>query len=882
MLVSRLFERLQQQLSDESSAYWDFIHEVAISQKDLQGLELARSYSILRLGMALQNWQETGLGASDVIVLMRQVIRSYERRLEVPRATWQKLSKHSYQSGLLSMEVEDTMRVQIVANDWQSDWLSGAKAIDRLQKRRNDRPSPGDGLLYAMTDGKFYQYQSQAQQIAVHTALFAEPGSTVLVMLPTGSGKSLTALLAAWLTTQDSGGTTLVVVPTVALALDQEQKARGYFEEKVLDPDYLPCSWTGHTPPERRQQILQGLRTGRLPILYLSPEALMQSSLFTTCLEAAEHGMIRHLVIDEAHIVDSWGAGFRTDFQFLASYRTQLLTRSAGQLRTLLLSATVKPSTARLLKQLFGRGGRFYEVSANRLRPEPSYWFSFSEDRLTRESRVLEALRYLPRPLILYVSTLYDASRWQKLIRGLDFRRVDTFTGKTKEDDRQKLIQDWNNSKIDIMVATSAFGMGVDKSDVRTIVHACLPENIERFYQEIGRAGRDGYSSVSLLCTTANDYQVAESLIRDARITTEKAIKRWEGMRQTASFPVVERNDLIVVDTNAPPAGSPDMHRSKANRSWNEHTLLLMQRAGLLRISDTRESMGSDASQIDTLGSIQTDTLQIQLLQPTITAYSDSELSCRLEVVRNQEREEVEAALEQMKHVVQEYTEHSYHDCLAHHLVKLYSDCSPACGGCPYCRANGIAPYEGPLVAEMEQIPETFTPEQFNGELRLLMGGKAVMNVTWDATDDVVSLKKRFWHLLTDLIWAGMQQFLLPDDLLADQQWARELCRRIAAKGPIPHRILAHGEVLDGTPFYTLPTVIMYPFLDAEADVFHRRVRPLLKPWSKQRIPLLHIVRRSLFLESESGYFMDRMDGKTETLPRMQALLTQWQEPKFF
>lgn len=880
--MSRFFERLQQQLCAEPSAYWDFIHDVVISQKDLQGLELVRSYGILRLGMALQHWQETGLGASDVIVLMRQVIRSYERRLEIPRTMWQKLSKYSYQSGLLSIDVEDTPRVQIVADDWCPRWLSGTKTIDRLQKRRNDQPSPGDGLLFAMTNGRFYQYQSQAQQIAVHTALFAEPGSTVLVMLPTGSGKSLAALLAAWLSTQDSGGTTLVVVPTVALALDQEQKARSYFEENVPDSDYLPCSWTGQTPPETREQILQSIRNGRLPILYLSPEALMQSSLYTICLEAAEHGMIKHLVIDEAHIVDSWGAGFRTDFQFLASYRTQLLTRSAGQLRSLLLSATIKPSTARLLKQLFGRGGRFYEVSANRLRPEPSYWFSFSQYRQTRESRVLEALRYLPRPLILYVSTLDDASHWRKLLSGLDFRRVAMFTGNTNDDDRLKLIRDWNSSKIDIMVATSAFGMGVDKSDVRAIVHACLPENIERFYQEVGRAGRDGYSSVSLLCTTVNDYLVAESLIRGARITTEKAIKRWEGMRQTASFPVVERNDLVVVDTNAPPAESPDMRRSKANRSWNEHTLLLMQRAGLLRITDTREDMRSDVGQIDTFGSIRTDTLQIQLLQPTITAYSDSELSSRLEVVRNQEREEVEAALEQMKRVVQEYTEQPFHDCLAHHLIELYSGCSPACGGCPYCRANGIAPYEGPLVAEMEQIPETFTSEHLNGELQLLMGRKAVMNVTWDATEDVASLKIQFLHLLTDLIWAGMQQLLLPDDLLADQQWAHELCRQTAAKKPIPHRILAHGEVLDGIPFYTLPTVIMYPALDVEADAFHRRVRPLLKPWSKQCIPLMHIVRRFLFLECESGYFMDRIDGKTETLPRLQALLAQWQEPQFF
>src|SRR6266571_48602 len=513
-VMSGLFEGLQQQLCAEPSMYWDFIHDVVIIQKNLNGLELVRSYGILRLCMTLQHWQETGQGAPDVIVLMRQAIRSYERRLEIPRILWQKLSKSGYQSGLRSIDVEEATHVQIVADDWRPDWLSGTEAIDRLQKRRNDQPSTGDGLLYAMTDGRFYQYQSQAQQIAVHTALFAEPGSTFLVMLPTGSGKSLVALLPAWLSAQDSGGTTLVVVPTVALALDQEQKARSYFEEKAPSSDYLPCSWTAQTPPETREQILQSIRNGRLPILYVSPEALMQSSLYTTCLEAAEHGMIKHLVIDEAHIVDSWGAGFRTEFQFLATYRAQLLTRSSGQLRTLLLSATIRSSTARLLKQLFSSNGPFYEVSANRLRPEPSSWFSFSQYPQTRERRVLEALRYLPRPLILYVSTLDNARHWHKHLSSLDFRRVAMFTGDTKDDERLKLIQDWNSSRIDIMVATSAFGMGVDKSDVRTIVHACLPENIERFYQEVGRAGRDGYSSVSLLCTTVNDYLVAESLIR--------------------------------------------------------------------------------------------------------------------------------------------------------------------------------------------------------------------------------------------------------------------------------------------------------------------------------------------------------------------------------
>lgn len=182
---------------------------------------------------------------------------------------------------------------------------------------------------------------------------------------------------------------------------------------------------------------------------------------------------------------------------------------------------------------------------ANCLRAEPGYWFSFSQYPSTRERHVLEALRYLPRPLILYVSTLENASFWLQRLRGVGFQRLAAFTGKAADIDRQHLIEEWNNNQIDIMVATSAFGMGVDKSDVRCVLHACLPESLERFYQEVGRAGRDGYSSVSLSCVTADDFGIAESMLRSERITMDKALPRWEGMRQSQRFPDQSNHQVI-------------------------------------------------------------------------------------------------------------------------------------------------------------------------------------------------------------------------------------------------------------------------------------------------------------------------------------------------
>jgi superfamily II DNA helicase RecQ len=139
---------------------------------------------------------------------------------------------------------------------------------------------------------------------------------------------------------------------------------------------------------------------------------------------------------------------------------------------------------------------------------------------------VIEALRHLPRPAILCVSAVEDAYTWQQRLRQEGWRRQAAFTGETPEQECAQLLTAWNNEALDLMVATSAFGLRVDKGDMRSIIHACLHQSLERFYQEVGRAGRDGYSAVSLLCTTIGDSEAAKGMHRSARITTEKALAR--------------------------------------------------------------------------------------------------------------------------------------------------------------------------------------------------------------------------------------------------------------------------------------------------------------------------------------------------------------------
>ncbi len=437
--MNDVFEAFQGLLRSAEPNYSQFRRQLMAKQAILSEKELVRSHILMRLNLALDGYAEQRAGTSDVSILLRQVIRAYERRLEVKRSLWQVLSSREQAFGLRQTAEREPDMVELFADPWYPRWLAGVSNIDQLQQRRYDAPVIGDGLLYAMSGGKFATYQSEAQKAAVQACLFAPPGSTLLVTLPTGGGKSLCMQLPAWQESRGGrikGGTTLAIVPTVSLALDQEERAQSYFAD-APSMEYKPCSLTGSTLEVVRTTIRSGLLNGTLPILFTSPESLMNSSLYQICLEAARRGTINRLVIDEAHLVETWGAGFRTEFQFLSTYRSKLLEASQGQLRTLLLSATVSEECAKLLKKLFSSQGSFYSVRADRLRPEISYWFHYAYNETIRQAYVMDALCHLPRPVILYVVSPDDTKMWLKLLRGQGFERIAAFSGETDADERR-------------------------------------------------------------------------------------------------------------------------------------------------------------------------------------------------------------------------------------------------------------------------------------------------------------------------------------------------------------------------------------------------------------------------------------------------------------
>ena len=471
--------------------------------------------------------------------------------------------------------------LSVTADQWRPDWLPGGQtgvfgAAFTEELVRADGRCAADPFLTEATG--YTHYSCPGQREAVRAAFLMPPGSSLIVNLPTGSGKSLVGQAPA-LVYKEEGNLTIFVVPTVALAIDQARQMSAYLKRTF--GAVWPLAWHGGTPTEQRASIRARLRSGTQKIIFTSPEALL-TSLLRTVEEVAKSGMLRYLVIDEAHLITQWGDEFRPAFQTLAGLRSALLREAPhGGFRTLLLSATFTSTTVDAIASLFGPSDNVQVVSAVHLRPEPQYWVFHAESRADKKDRVLTALRFAPRPFILYVTERKEAVEWLNILQTeAGLRRVDVFHGGTADDARERIIEQWINNDLDGVVATSAFGVGIDKSDVRTIVHATIPETLDRYYQEVGRSGRDGHPSVSLLVFDNTDWGKPERLAKAKIITDELGINRWRTLYE--SRPHGERADLVPVNIEAIPKHA--LASSEYNIDWNMRTLLLMSRAGLVRL----------------------------------------------------------------------------------------------------------------------------------------------------------------------------------------------------------------------------------------------------------------------------------------------------------
>ena len=514
----------------------------------------------------------------DQVVLLRQAIRwSGMPRIRVNRP---EEYDDQLEDRLTRAGIRWGLDGFLSAEPYQPNWLDEAPVeMDGLPVKRGPQPSEAFlGEPYLKKHLDFDDWLSPAQKEATWFTLTAPPGSTRTTVLPTGCGKSS----SFWMLPTFTTGLTVVIVPTVALAMDQYKNAKERYKNLGGDANPHPIFFAAD---ENRDMVVARLKEKRCRLVFASPETCVSGVLRGILNEFAKSGWFENLVVDEAHVIETWGAEFRVEFQILGATRKKWKA-SNPNLRTFLFSATMSSRCRETLEQLFSDNGTHQEYVCQRLRPEMSYYsrkFHFNEERWPN---LQEALWRLPRPAIVYVTKPSDAETMQNRLRNeVGFRRVGCFTGLTTRGNRQEQLDAWKRNEIDLMVATSAFGLGMDKSDVRTIIHACYPENLDRYYQEVGRGGRDGYSSICLLMPIDSDKRTARALgvtlLRDEDIIRT----RWQAMYQ-AGKPAENDANTYRLPVEARGGDLLGARTYSEHIKWNKRLLLMLHRAGYIKLKD--------------------------------------------------------------------------------------------------------------------------------------------------------------------------------------------------------------------------------------------------------------------------------------------------------
>ena len=346
-------------------------------------------------------------------------------------------------------------------------------------------------------------------------------GQDALIVLPTGGGKSLCYQLPALI----FDGLTVVVSPLIALMEDQVMQ---------LQNRGVPAAFLNSTLSYSEQETtMQRVKKGEIKLLYVAPERLVKPEI----LVMLDESDVACLAIDEAHCISQWGHDFRPDYRELVSARERFQNAVC-----VALTATATPRVQKDIKKLlkFNEGNEFIGSF------DRKNLFIAVERKVELHEQTLAFLHeHRGESGIIYCQTIKDV---ESLCHSLTARRfsVRPYHADLDNATRKQNQEDFINGEIQVIVATIAFGMGIDKADVRFVLHAGLPKEPESYYQEIGRCGRDGLPASCLLLFSYNDVDTIRYFINQGAPSEQKdRIERLEILVDWATSLECRRKGLL-------------------------------------------------------------------------------------------------------------------------------------------------------------------------------------------------------------------------------------------------------------------------------------------------------------------------------------------------
>ncbi|KZC11590.1 ATP-dependent DNA helicase Q1, partial [Dufourea novaeangliae] len=334
----------------------------------------------------------------------------------------------------------------------------------------------------------------------------------VILVMPTGGGKSLCYQLPAVI----SKGITIVVSPLVALMEDQLHGLQNINVKAMM--------LSAKCDKENVKVIMNALvdKKSDLKLIYVTPEYMAKSNRFMSKLQKAfELKRLDHFAIDEVHCCSQWGHDFRPDYKFLGILKSMFpgipilgLTATAPAKIIVDVQKMLDIQGCLVLRATFNRPNLFYEV--RRKPTEKSICLDMIENLLKN--------RFKDKSGIIYTTTIKDAEQLTTDLRALSIN-VGCYHALLEANYRSEVYTKWISGKYQIVVATIAFGLGIDKPDVRFVIHHCISKSMENFYQESGRAGRDGKKSVCIVLYRLPDVFKLSTMVFQDKVGLQNLYK---------------------------------------------------------------------------------------------------------------------------------------------------------------------------------------------------------------------------------------------------------------------------------------------------------------------------------------------------------------------